>query len=80
MLVYVPVSFVFRHMVSVAVLKSVLDRSPYDSLGNVRKPLQDIHGNGVPHLLFDGGYYNQKHHSPLFLFLPFILVFSFAIY
>ena len=80
MLVYVPVSFVFRHMVSVVVLESVLDRSSCDSLGSVRKPLQCIHGNGGPHLLFAEDYYNQKHLSLLFSLSPFILVFLVAIY
>lgn len=69
MLVYVPISFVFQHMVCVDVLESVLDRSPYDSLGNVRKPLECIHGNGVPDLLFAEDYYNQKDLSLLFSLL-----------
>ncbi len=76
MLAYVPISFVFRHMVSVDVLESVLDRSPCDSLGNVRKPLQCIHGNGVPDLLFAEDYYNQKALSLLFLSSPFYSCFS----
>jgi hypothetical protein len=77
MLEYVPVSFVFQRMVSVGVLESVLDRSPCDSLDNVRMPLHYIHGNGVPHLLFDEDYYTQQHRSLFFSlsFSLFILVF-----
>jgi hypothetical protein len=56
---YVPASFVFQYMVNVGFLESVLDRSPCDSLDNVRKPLHYIHGNGVPHLLFDQNGYAQ---------------------
>jgi len=80
MLVYVPISFVFQHMVSVDVLESVLGRSPCDSLGNVRKPLECIHGNGVPDLLFAEDYYNQKDLSLLFSLFSFILFFLAAIY
>jgi len=77
---YVPIAFVFRHIASVAVLGSVLDRSPYGNLGNVQKPLRCIHGSCVLHLFFDEDYYTQQHLSLLLSLFLFILIFLAAVH